>query len=122
MSSNIDRRQYDRYPVRIHTEITTPQFYIALNTIELSVDGLRVEAYSEIPPSTEVTVTFDLKKEMSLIGKVIWVIAVQKKDVLKYRIGIKINKITESGCKISDLTSKTKIINDILKEVRKLRS
>ena len=52
MTSNpqIDRRKYTRYKVKIDTQIITSEFYISLNTLEISVEGIRVETYSDIPP------------------------------------------------------------------------
>ena len=116
----MNRRKYTRYQVSLYTQIITPDFYISVNTIEISVEGIRVEAYSEIPPGTEVTISFDLKKELSFYGKVVWVIAFQKKNVLKYRIGIKIHEVALSGIKIVGFDIKNELIQGILTKMKKI--
>ncbi|MBT8352597.1 MAG: PilZ domain-containing protein [Deltaproteobacteria bacterium] len=104
----------------MYTQITTPAFYIAVNTIEISVEGIRIEAYSQITPGTKVTVSFDLKKDLLFYGKVMWVMAFQKKDILKFDIGIKIHRITFSGIKVDGFNSKDELIKDILDEFKKV--
>ena len=115
----IDRRKYTRYSVNIDTQIITSNYYISLNTLEISVEGIRVEAYSDIPPGTEVKISFDLKKELSFYGKVVWVIGFQKKDILKYRIGIEIHEVTLSGIRIIGFDIKNELIQDILAMMKK---
>jgi hypothetical protein len=124
MTSNfqIDRREYTRYKVDIDTQVITPEFYISLNTLEISVEGIRIETYSEISPGTEVTLSFDLKKELYFHGKVIWVIGFHKKSILKYRIGIKVHELLLSGIKILGFDVKYELIQDILTKMKKLAS
>jgi len=117
-----DRRKYTRYKVDIDTQVITPEFYISLNTLEISVDGIRIEAYSEIPPGTEVTLSFELKKELYFHGKVIWVIGFHKKGILKYRIGIQIRELMLSGIKIIGFDVKNELIQGILAKMKKLAS
>ena len=121
MTSNpqIDRRKYTRYKVKIDTQIITSEFYISLNTLEISVEGIRVETYSDIPPGTEVKISFDLDKELSFNGKVVWVIGFQKKDILKYMIGIEIHEVTLSGIKIIGFDIKNELIQGILTKMKK---
>ena len=118
MTSNIqiERRTYPRYRIKMVTQITTPAFYVTVNTIEISVEGIRIETYSQITPGTKVTVSFDLKKDLLFYGKVMWAIVFQKNDILKFDIGIKIHKITFSGIKVDGFTSKDELIKDILGE------
>jgi PilZ domain-containing protein len=121
MTSNFytDRRSYERYKVNFDTQVITPEFYISVNTLEISVDGLRIEAFSEIAPGTEVTISFELKKEISFYGKVIWVIGFHRKEILKYLIGIKIHEVTLSGIRIVGYEVKDELIKDILKKMKK---
>ena len=121
MTSNfqIDRRKYERYQVNIDTQIITSEFYISLNTLEISVEGIRVEAYSDIPPGAEVKISFDLEKELSFYGRVVWVIGFQKKDILKYRIGIEIHEVKLSGIKIIGFDIKNELIQGILTKMKK---
>ena len=114
-----DRRQYKRYRVNIYTQIVTPEFYISLNTIEVSIEGIRVESYSEIPPGTEVTVSFDLEKKLDFFGKVIWVIAFQEKGIIKFRIGVKIHEVMLSGIKVIGFDFKHELIQGILTKLKK---
>ena len=118
MTSNIqiERRTYPRYRIKMVTQITTPAFYVTVNTIEISVEGIRIETYSQITPGTKVTVSFDLKKDLLFYGKVMWAIVFQKNDILKFDIGIKIHKITFSGIKVDGFNSKDELIKDILGE------
>ena len=116
---HMDRRKFPRYNFKVHTQITTPEFYITVNTIEISVEGIRAKAYSEIKPRTEVTISFDLKRELFFYGKVIWVIAFQRKDILKYMMEIKINEIVLSGAKVTGFNDKDELIQDILTEFKK---
>jgi len=122
MTSNIqiERRTYPRYHVKMYTQITTPAFYITVNTIEISVEGIRVESFSSIKPGTEVTVSFDLKKDLMFYGKVMWEMVFQKKDILKFDMGIKIHRITFSGIKVDGFNKKDELINDILDELKKV--
>jgi PilZ domain len=114
-----DRRNYPRYSVNFDTQIITPEFYISVNTLEISVDGLRIEAYSEILPGTDVTISFEFKKDISFYGKVVWVIGFHKKEILKYLIGIKIHEVTLSGIRIIGYEVKDELIKDILKKMKK---
>ncbi len=116
----IERRTYPRYRIKMITQVTTPAFYITVNTIEISVEGIRIETFSQIKPGTKVTVSFDLKKDLLFYGKVMWEIAFQKKDILKFDIGIKINRITFSGIKVNGFNSKDELIKDILYEFKKI--
>ena len=116
----IERRTYPRYRIKMITQVTTPVFYITVNTIEISVEGIRIETFSQITPGTKVTVSFDLKKDLLFYGKVMWEIAFQKKDILKFDIGIKINRITFSGIKVNGFNSKDELIKDILYEFKKI--
>ena len=121
MTSNIhiDRRAYPRYRVKMYTQITTPVFYISVNTIEISVEGIRVETYSQITPGTIVTVSFDLIQDLLFYGKVMWEIAFHKNDILIYDIGIKIHRIMLSGIKVKGFNNKNELIKDILNELKK---
>jgi len=103
----------------MYSQVTTPAFYITVNMIELSVEGIRVETYSQITPGTKVTVSFDLKKDLLFYGKVMWEIAFQKNDILKYDIGIKIHRIMLSGIKVDGFNNKDELIKDILDELKK---
>jgi hypothetical protein len=114
-----ERRQYPRYRVNLYTQIITPKFYISLNTIEISIEGIRIETYSEIPPGTEVTITFDLDKKILFFGKVVWVLSFQQKGVPKYLIGIKVHEILLSGIKVIGFDPKHELIQDILKKMVK---
>ena len=102
----LERRTYPRYRVRVFAQITTPTFYISVNTIDISVEGIRIETYSQITPGTKVTVSFDLIKDLLFYGKVMWEMAFQKNDVLMFDIGIKIHRITFSGIKVDGFNSK----------------
>lgn len=119
MHSNIqiERRTYPRYRVKMYTEIITPAFYLVVNTIEISVEGIRVETFSSIKPGTEVTVSFDYKNGLLFFGKVMWEIAFPKNDIIKFDIGIKIHRITFSGIKLDGFNSKDELIKDILDEL-----
>ena len=115
-----ERRKYPRYQVNLYTQVITPEFYISLNTIEISVEGIRIEAYSEIPPGTEVTVTFDLDKRILFYGKVIWVFSFQQKGVPKYLIGIKVHEMLLSGIRVIGFDPKHDLIQGILKMMVKI--
>ena len=121
MSSHcqMDRRKYTRYKVNINTQVKTPEFYISLNALEISVEGIRIEAFSEISPATEVEISFELKKDLVFYGKVVWVIGFHEKEILKFRIGIKIHEVTFSGIKIVGFDFKNELIQDILKKMKK---
>lgn len=101
----------------MYTEIITPAFYLVVNTIEISVEGIRVETFSSIKPGTEVTVSFDYKNGLLFFGRVMWEIAFPKNDIIKFDIGIKIHRITFSGIKLDGFNSKDELIKDILDEL-----
>jgi hypothetical protein len=105
----------------MNTQVTTPAFYITVNTIEISVEGIRIETYSQITPGTKVTVSFDLRKDLIFYGKVVWEMAFpKKKDILMFVIGIKIHRITFSGIKVDGFNKKDELIKDILDELKKV--
>ena len=114
----IERRTYPRYRIKTHTQILMSECYLAVNAIEMSVEGIRVEAYSEITPGTDVTVVFDAIKKLSFQGRTIWVVASQRGDYLSYLIGIKINAIMLSGVKVTGFNQKDELIYDILRELK----
>jgi len=114
-----DRRNYPRYSVHFNTQVITSEFYISVNTLEISVDGLRIETYSEISPGTEVTISFEFKKDISFYGKVVWVIGFHKKDILKYKIGIKIHEVMLSGIRLKGFDVKNELIQEILTKMKK---
>lgn len=113
----MERRRHTRYKVNLYARIITPDYYISLNTLEISLEGIRLEAYSEIPPGTEVTVSLDVKKKLNFSGKVIWVFAFQKKGVQKYQIGIKVDEMTMEGIKVIGFDIKHELIQDILNRI-----
>lgn len=115
----IDRRIYPRYRIDTYVEITTPKFYITVNTIEISLEGIRVEAYTEIKPGTKVTISFDSAKKLLLHGLVVWVFVMQKKSVIKYLLGIQIKEMVSSGVTVNGLNKKEKLIQSILAEFKK---
>ena len=84
------------------------------------MEGIRIEAYSEIPPGTEVTVTFDLDKRILFYGKVIWVFSFQQKGVPKYLIGIKVHEMLLSGIRVIGFDPKHDLIQGILKMMVKI--
>jgi hypothetical protein len=116
----MERRKYQRYRVNLYTQVITPKFYISLNTIEISVEGIRIEAFSEIPPGTDVTITFDLDKRILFFGKVIWVLSFQQKGIPKYIIGIKVREMILSGIKVIGFDPKHELIQGILKKMAKI--
>jgi PilZ domain-containing protein len=118
-SYQLDNRYYPRYSVRLNTQVITPEFTIYVNTIEISVEGLRIEAYSQIPPGTEVIVFFIFKKELCFHGKVIWEIAFPEEEFFKYQIGIEVDKITLSGVTVQGFNHRDELIQDILAVFRK---
>ena len=112
-----ERRQHTRYKVDLYTQVITPDYYISLNTVEISLEGIRIEAYSAIPPGTEVTLSFELEKKLSFSGKVIWVFAFQKDGVQKYQIGIKIEEMTLEGIRVIGFDIRNELIQDILNKI-----
>ena len=60
-----------------------------------------------------------MDKELSFNGKVVWVIGFQKKDILKYMIGIEIHEVTLSGIKIIGFDIKNELIQGILTKMKK---
>jgi hypothetical protein len=115
----IDRRNYPRYRIDTYVEITTPEFFITVNTVEISLEGIRVEAYTEIKPGTKVTISFESAKKLLLHGLVVWVFVMQKKNVTKYLVGIQIKEMVFSGVTVNGLNKKEKRIQSILAEIKK---
>ena len=115
----IDRRNYPRYRIDTYVEITTPEFFITVNTIEISLEGIRVEAYTEIKPGTKVTNSFESAKKLLLHGLVVWVFVMQKKNVTKYLVGIQIKEMVFSGVTVNGLNKKEKLIQSVLAEIKK---
>jgi hypothetical protein len=113
----MERRRHTRYQVNLYAQVITSDYYISLNTVEISLEGIRVEAYSEIPPGTEVTVSLDVKKKLNFNGKVVWVYAFQKKGVQKYQIGIKVDEMALEGIKIIGFDIRHELIQDILNKI-----
>ena len=118
----IDRRNYPRYRIDTYVEIRTPKFYITVSTIEISLEGIRVEAYTEIKPGTKVTISFDSAKKLLLHGLVVWVFVLEKKNVIKYLVGIQIKEMVSSDFTVNGLNKKEKLIQSILAEIEKCRT
>ena len=114
----MERRTFPRYRIKTDAQIHTPDSYLGVNTIELSVEGIRIEAYSEIKPGTNLTITFDAIRKLSFRGRTVWVIAGQRGDYIKYLIGIKIDSIMLSGVKVTAFNQKDELIQEILAEVK----
>lgn len=113
----MDRRRHTRYRINRYVQVITSDFYISLYTLEISLEGIRLEAYSEIPPGTEVTVVLDRNRKLNFHGKVIWVFALQKKGVQKYQIGVRVDEMTLEGIKVLEFDIRHELIQDILKKI-----
>ncbi len=114
----LERRTYPRYRIKADTQIQTSDSYLNVNTIELSVEGIRIEAYAEIKPGTAVAVTFDSIKKLVFRGKTVWILAIQRGDYMIFQMGIKIDAILLSGVRVTGFNQKDELIQDILMELK----
>lgn len=109
----IEQRRYERHKLFIPAEAHTDDSAFAVDVIEMSAEGLRLQSIQLLSPDTLVSVTVQSGRCIVFSGWVVWVLDKYVGDGRVYHTGVRIEAITDDEAGIIGDDQRCQLVREI---------
>lgn len=108
-----EQRKHQRYTLLLPAEVYTDDTSFAVEVIEISPEGLRLQSQQLLTPDNLVSVTVIFGRRIIFSGWVVWVLDKYLAQGHVYQSGIRIESITDDNAGIIGDDQRGRLIEEI---------
>jgi len=109
-----DKRRFSRHKVNSPAMLEMFNDLMPATVVEMSVDGLRIQASSAIAPETHIAIRINVGREIVFHGQVVWITDTLKASGHVYDMGIQTDAILDRGEELIDFEDREVLVQDLI--------
>ena len=109
-----EKRRFPRHRVQSPAMLEMFDGLVPVDVHEMSVDGLRIQAASSIPPETHIAIRINVGREIVFHGQVVWVTDILTAKSHVYNMGIQTDAILDRSEELIDFEDREVLIQDLV--------
>ena len=109
-----DKRRFPRHRVSSPAMLEMFDGSVPVDVNEMSVDGLRIQTASSIPPETHIAIRINVGREIVFHGQVVWVTDTLTASGPVYNMGIQTDAILDRSEELIDFEDREVLIQDLV--------
>ena len=109
-----EKRRFPRHKVFTPAQLEMFDGSLPVTVVELSVEGLRLQAASSIPPETHIAIRIDVGREIVFHGQVVWAMNMMTVEGHIYHMGVQLDAILDRGDELIGIAEREILIQDLV--------
>ncbi len=109
-----EKRRFPRHKVFTPAQLEMFDGSLPVTVVEMSVEGLRLQAASSIPPETHIAIRIDVGREIVFHGQVVWAMNMMTVEGHIYHMGVQLDAILDRGDELIGIAEREILIQDLI--------